>query len=186
MNRELRSIGTVDTVENRHITGYAAVFDKQSKDLGGFIEIIDKGAFNGVIEASDVLCLLNHEESRGVLARSKYGKGSLKLSIDETGLKYEFEAPGTQLGNELLEGLKRGDITTSSFAFCVEDEYWEELNGTNYRHIKKIKYLFDVSPVYIEAYPDTSVAQRNLSDFIQYKADFIKEYYKNIKNKYNL
>ena len=149
--------------ESRTVEGYASVFNSKSKDLGGFTEIIDPSAFEGVIERSDVLALLNHDQDRGVLARSKKGVGSLTLSIDDRGLKYSFDAPHTALGNELIEGLKRGDISTSSFAFTVSGEKWtKEPDGTYLRTITQIDKLFDVSPVYNEAYEDTSVALRSL------------------------
>lgn len=149
--------------ESRQVDGYASVFNSRSKDLGGFTEIIDPSAFEGVIERSDVLALLNHDQDRGVLARSRNGKGSLTLSIDERGLRYSFEAPHTALGNELIEGLKRGDITTSSFAFSVSGEKWtKEPDGSYLRTITQIDKLYDVSPVYNEAYEDTTVALRSL------------------------
>ena len=115
-----------NTPESRQVEGYALVFNKESKDLGGFTEVIEPSALEGVIEKSDILCLLNHNEDKGVLARCKFGKGSLSLLVDSVGLKYRFEAPNTALGNELLEGLRRGDITTSSFAFTVEKDKWEK------------------------------------------------------------
>ena len=146
-NYELRS-------ESRTVEGYALVFDKESRDLGGFIEIIDPSSLDGVIEKSDILCLLNHNEDKGVLARSKFGVGSLSLLVDETGLKYRFEAPDTALGNELLEGLKY------------------------LRRITKFKELFDVSPVYKEAYPDTSVACRKMQEL---NTEELKEYYQNLR-----
>ena len=146
-NYELRT-----TNESRTVEGYALVFNKESRDLGGFIEIIDPTSLDGVIEKSDILCLLNHNEDKGVLARSKFGIGSLSLSVDDTGLKYRFEAPDTALGNELLEGLKRGDISTSSFAFTIDSDKWEKRTDGKYlRRITKFKELFDVSPVYKEA-----------------------------------
>ena len=98
--------------DSRIVEGYAIVFNSESRDLGGFTEVIEPTALEGVLQQSDILCLLNHNEDRGILARSKYGAGSLKLEVDSTGLKYSFEAPCTNLGDELLEGLKRGDITT--------------------------------------------------------------------------
>ena len=150
-------------VESRKVEGYASVFNSRSKDLGGFTEIIDPAAFEGVIKKSDVLALLNHDKDRGVLARSRKGVGSLKLSVDERGLLYSFEAPNTALGDELVEGLKRGDITTSSFAFTVSGEKWtKEEDGSYLRTITQIDKLFDVSPVYNEAYEDTTVALRSL------------------------
>lgn len=157
-----------DDPESRRVTGYAAVFGSSSLPLmdwdhGEFEEVIDRNAFEGVIEQSDVFAVLNHDNSRGVLGRSVNGTGSLSLSVDGHGLRYEFDAPRTALGDELLEGLRRGDITASSFAFSVQDERWEEQEDKTYkRTILKIGRLYDVSPVYNPAYPDTSVAQRSL------------------------
>lgn len=143
---------------SREVSGYAIVFNSDSNDLGGFIERIQPEALEGVIEKSDVLCLLNHNEDKGVLARSKHGEGSLRLEIDEIGLKYTFEAPNTALGDELLEGLRRGDINTSSFAFTVGSDNWSKReDGTYLRTINSISELFDVSPVYRAAYDATSV-----------------------------
>lgn len=144
--------------ESRTVSGYAIVFNSDSNDLGGFIERIDPNSLDGVVEKSDVLCLLNHNEDRGVLARSNKGEGSLTLEIDEIGLKYTFEAPNTALGDELLEGIRRGDISTSSFAFTVGKDSWSKMeNGTYLRTINSINELFDVSPVYFPAYSATSV-----------------------------
>ena len=164
MNLERRSFDIeFREAESRKVEGYASVFNSRSKDLGGFTEVIDPAAFNGVIERSDVLALLNHDQDRGVLARSRKGVGSLTLTVDERGLHYSFDAPNTALGNELVEGLKRGDISTSSFAFTVAGEKWtKEEDGSYLRTITQIDKLYDVSPVYNEAYEDTSVALRSL------------------------
>lgn len=150
--------------DSRKVIGYASVFDERSSLICGcFYEYIDRGAFDGVIENSDVLALVNHDISRGVLARSRNGAGSLSLTVDERGLRYEFDAPETQLGDELLEGIKRGDITASSFGFTVADEEWSYPEGEpSVRHIKKVRALYDVSPVYHPAYRGTSVAARSL------------------------
>lgn len=152
--------------DSRKIEGYAIVFNSLSHDLGGFREIISPDAIDGgVLERSCILALLNHDESRGILARYKNGEGSLELTVDEKGLKYRFEAPHTQLGDELVEGIKRGDITTSSFAFTIAEEEWSRSDeGEHIRTIKKFAELFDISPVYREAYGDTTVALRNLSE----------------------
>jgi hypothetical protein len=154
------------------------VFERWSGDLGGFKEIISRGAFEGVVQDSDVLALLNHNQDRGLLARSQRGKGSLTLTVDEKGLKYSFEAPHSVVGDELLEGIRRGDITASSFAFTVESEKWE--NDYKERRINKVRALYDVSPVYRPAYPSTSVAlskrdaRKNLDAYYQKLKDKIK------------
>lgn len=152
--------------ESRHIEGYGSVFNSRSLDLGGFQEIIAPGAFDGVIERSDVKCYLDHNAERGILARSRNGKGSLSLELDERGLKYSFDAPHTNLGDEVVEGLKRGDYSQSSFAFTVESESWtKEEDGSYLRTINKIGNLYDVSIVANPAYTDTSVALRSLDAF---------------------
>ena len=132
-NLEVRSfnIELREEAESRHIEGYGSVFNERSVDLGGFQEVIAPGAFDGVIERSDVKCYLDHNPEKGILARSRNGKGSLSLELDERGLKYSFDAPNTTLGDEVVEGLKRGDYSQSSFAFTVESETWsKEEDGT--------------------------------------------------------
>lgn len=151
---------------SRHIEGYGSVFNERSVDLGGFQEIIAPGAFDGVIERSDVKCYLDHNPEKGILARSRNGQGSLSLELDERGLKYSFDAPHTNLGDEVVEGLKRGDYSQSSFAFTVADETWtKEEDGTYLRTINKIGGLYDVSIVANPAYEGTSVALRSLDAF---------------------
>lgn len=167
-NIEVRSFNVEfrNDPENRHIEGYASVFNKRSLDLGGFTEIIAMGAFDNVIENSDVKALLDHNPNRGILARSRNGQGSLSLSVDNEGLRYSFDSPHTSLGDEVIEGLVRGDYSQSSFAFTVAEEAWtKEDNGSWLRTIIKVDRLYDVSIVADPAYPDTSVAMRSLDAY---------------------
>lgn len=151
--------------ESRTIEGYGAVFESESEDMG-FIEILHRGAITeDTIICSDVFATFNHDTDK-ILARSKYGKGTLQLSIDENGLFYRFDAPNTQTGNEVLEYLNRGDLDSSSFAFAIDlnDEgsvKWEKVGDKYYRHIYKIARLYDVSPVWNPAYSSTSAVHRN-------------------------
>ena len=73
--------------EEGMVEGYAMLFDTQSDGLP-FYETIEAGALDGGLERSDVFALLNHSIERGVLARSKNGKGSLELPVEDRGLKY--------------------------------------------------------------------------------------------------
>lgn len=171
-NLEIRAISNEVQVDSRNITGYAVVFESNSEDLG-FRERIMKGAItDDTIKKSDVFCLLNHDSTK-VLARSKYGEGSLKLELDERGLKYSFTAPQTDLGNEILEHLQRGEIDSSSFAFTVSldegSEKWYTVEGVQYRDIYKIDELYDVSPVYQPAYQETTVSKRALVELEKHK-----------------
>lgn len=147
--------------ESRTVCGYGSVFNSQSEDLG-FIETIDPRAITDeTIKRSDVFATLNHDMNK-ILARCKYGSGSLELKCDDKGLYYRFDAPNTNLGDELLEYLNRGEIDSSSFAFTVKrDEWTKGEDGKYYRTILEIDQLFDVSPVFSPAYSEASCQKRN-------------------------
>ena len=167
MKKETRNFNVSLDNDSRILSGYAAVFNSESKDLGGFTEMISPTAFEGVIERSDVFAVLDHDRNK-VLARSKMGKGSLELNIDSKGLQFRFESPNTTLGNDVLSMVKRGDLTDASFCFTVEDESWQKREDGSYlRTINKIGDLFDVSVCYNGAYPEsyTEVALRSLDKF---------------------
>ena len=167
MKKETRNFNVSLDSDSRILSGYAAVFNSESKDLGGFTEMISPTAFEGVIERSDVFAVLDHDRNK-VLARSKMGKGSLELNIDEKGLQFRFESPNTTLGNDVLSMVKRGDLTDASFCFTVEDESWQKREDGSYlRTINKIGDLFDVAICYNGAYPEsyTEVALRSLDKF---------------------
>ena len=152
---------------SRTVSGYGSVFNSQSEDLG-FIETIDPNAITDeTIKRSDVFATLNHDMDK-ILARCKYGSGSLELKCDDKGLYYRFDAPNTDLGDELLEYLNRGEIDSSSFAFTVKRDEWTKGNdGKTYRRILEIDQVFDISPVFCAAYPEAICQKRNKpSDYV--------------------
>lgn len=146
--------------ESPKIVGYGAVFGKRSENLGGFVEIIERGAFDGVLE-NDVRALWNHNADF-ILGRT--ASGTMRLSVDETGLRYEIDADADSalVRDLVLRPMQRGDISQSSFGFTIGDDDWTEENGLALRTIKRVDRLFDVSPVSYPAYPDASVALRRL------------------------
>ena len=146
---------------SRTVSGYGSVFNSQSEDLG-FIETIDPNAITEeTIKRSDVFATLNHDMDK-ILARCKYGSGSLELKCDDKGLYYRFDAPNTDLGDELLEYLNRGEIDSSSFAFTVKRDEWKNGDdGKPYRRILEIDQIFDISPVFCPAYPEAICQKRN-------------------------
>ena len=188
-NKEIRNVQNFIKRSNensRLIEGMAVVFNSDSQDLG-FIESIDPSAITlETIKESDIFATLDHDKSRGILARSRYGKGTLNLELKDDGLYYSFEAPKSQLGDELLEYLSRGEITTSSFTFTVDqndgDEWFRDENGQLRRKIKKIYRLYDVSPVFEPAYLDTDCFKRKFEDIsnIDTKLDELKKEFENI------
>lgn len=143
------------------IRGYAALFDSRSEDLGGFVEVIERGAFAGVLD-DDVRALWNHDPNH-VLGRSK--AGTLRMSQDERGLFVEIDPPAS--AGALLESMRRGDVDQMSFAFSVDTDDWRMEDGMPLRTVQKFKRLYDVSVVTYPAYPETEAAVRSLEQFRQ-------------------
>ena len=143
--------------ESRTIFGTATVFNS-TYDMGWYEEEMDTEALANA-DMKDVVALFNHDQNM-VLARTS--SGTLKLNVTGNAMEYEFEAPNTTLGNDLLEMVRRGDVYQSSFAFTVDKEKWEENTGNKpKRIIRSIKKVYDVSPVTYPANPDTMVAKRS-------------------------
>ena len=167
-NKEVRTIDVQDLElridgDNPTVVGYGAVFNSMSNDLGGFREYIAPEAFEGRLE-DDVRFLVNHDANL-VLARTT--NNTLRLSVDEKGLRYEADMPNTSTARDLMELLKNGTISQSSFAFTVEDDSWEIKDGMNVRTINKVSRLYDVSSVTYPAYnaASSSVALRSMEEW---------------------
>lgn len=144
---ELRQHGSETTIE-----GHAAVFDKLSQNLGGFVERVMPGAFTKTLQEADVRALFNHDENL-VLGRNK--AGTLELSEDDTGLYYRVRPPDTNYANDLVQLLKRGDVSHSSFSFIAIEEEWGFSEQDFPRRDLLQVHLVDVSPVTYAAYLDT-------------------------------
>ena len=147
-----------DGVDENVIEGYAAVFNKDSEDFGGWHERIAPGAFSGVLK-DNAVALFNHDMNL-ILGRNGV---NLTLSEDETGLRYKVKLPDTSLGKDMRQLIKDKIIDKSSFAFTVAEQEWRHSKNDepSVRTIKKIKRLYDVSPVTSPAYPDSTVGARS-------------------------
>jgi len=143
------------------IRGYAAVFESESQDLGGFVEIVERGAFDDVMKSNpDVFGKYNHTQ---VIGRTS--SGTMRLMVDERGLRYEIDPPKS--AEAVVELISRGDVRGSSFAFRSnpKDESWQrDAGGRMIRRIKKFSFLGDAGPVDTPAYlaTETYVSKRAL------------------------
>ena len=152
--------------ESRTIVGYAAKFERWSEPImGWFREKIDRDAFSEC-DVTDVIMCFNHNID-SILARTT--SGTLTISTDDEGLRFEFDAPATTMGNDMLELVRRGDISKCSFKFTVEEDEWryaDKDNGLEYdeRTIRRISKLYDVSLVVYPAYSDTEAGVRHLEE----------------------
>lgn len=152
---EIRAKGD-DGKMPKKVGGYAARFGS-TYDMGWFTEEVVPGAFDGA-DMSDVVGLFNHDSNQ-ILGRNT--AGTLRLTIDSDGLGYEIDLPDSPNGHNVGVAVERGDITQSSWGFSIEEDEWRTVGGKDHRTIKKIKRVYDVSPVTFPANPDTTVAKRS-------------------------
>ena len=163
------------------LTGYAATFDAYSQNLGGFVEQIDRRAFNSTLgREGRVLAVFNHDENQLLGASDA---GTLRLSTDDVGLRYEIDLnmsdPDAQ---RVAAKVARGDIRGSSFKFRTDtggDEWSETDDGYPLRTLTSVR-LFDVGPVTSPAYLGTAgegaaVALRSLADKVGRPIDELVE-----------
>lgn len=146
------------------LTGYGAVFNSESRDLGGFVEVILPGAFGEPIDETGALDVNHHVR---VMARTNHDNayllgttdaGTLRLFVDDIGLWYEIDLPDTSYGRDLAVLAKRGDIRFSSFAFHTPpggDRWDYNANDQIVRYVTAAK-LVDVAPVADPAYWDST------------------------------
>jgi HK97 family phage prohead protease len=154
---ELRIKGDTDPV----IEGYGALFNSESQDLGGFREKIAPGAFARTIKNNkDIMSLFNHDPSM-VLGRT--GNGTLTLREDKTGLHMEVRPPNTAAARDVIEVIRRGDVTGQSFQFVTVRDSWEGMaaDQDTIRTLEEVR-LLEVGPVVFPAYTDTKVSARAL------------------------
>lgn len=137
------------------VEGHAAVFNRLSQNLGGFVEMIDSAAFDRTLgDNPDVRALVNHDPSM-LLGRTR--SGTLRVGKDSTGLAYEIDMPDRQDARDLVVSMERKDLTHSSFGFYVRDDEWQETDqGMPLRILRAVSiHNGDVSPVTYPAYEDT-------------------------------
>ena len=135
------------------LTGYAALFNSWSEDLGGFREQIAPGAFKRSLKSrNDVKLLWNHETGE-VLGSTR--AGTLRLTEDERGLRVEASLPDTQRGRDAKVLIERGDVSGFSFGFSVAERGDTWNSEGNERTLKAVR-LFEVSLTPFPAYTSTN------------------------------
>ncbi len=146
---ELREQG-----DEMSLTGYAALFNSRSENLGGFTEVIAPGAFARSLKSrNDIKLLWNHDTS-AVLGSTR--AGTLKLYEDEKGLRVEAILPNTTHGRDAKELIKRKDVTGFSFGFTIPGRGGDEWNAEGTERTLKSVRLHEVSLTPFPAYTATN------------------------------
>ncbi|WP_349516228.1 phage major capsid protein [Leuconostoc suionicum] len=170
MGNEIRSIqGDIHVVQRdnsddpKQIQGYAVLFNTESVDLGGFIEVIKPNALDSV-DLSAVQLIYGHENN-SILAR--VDSGNLTLTVDETGLFFVATLADTSLANDVYQDILAGNLKGMSFGFTIPEDGddWIFNQGDTAVHV--VNQIGDVVEITITpnpAYQDTSVSVKRSLD----------------------
>ncbi|MFC1502760.1 HK97 family phage prohead protease [Pseudomonadota bacterium] len=101
------------------ITGLAVPYFSSSVDQGGFVEVIEPNAIK--LEGAEIRALYEHKPDE-LLGRTQ--SKTLRLNNSADGVGFELDIPNTTLGNDLIELIKRGDLSGCSFQMFVESDSW--------------------------------------------------------------
>lgn len=158
------------------IGGYAAIFNSRTSIGNFFDEKINPGAFKRSLSESDadIRALFNHDWDK-VLGRTK--AGTLSLSEDKKGLKFDLELPNTTYARDLAASMERGDIDQCSFGFVVTGEEWDYNEEPALRTITDVD-LHEISVVSIPAYEDTEaslVRSKELDGHVEQRIKILKK-----------
>lgn len=137
--------------------GYAATWE--TYDMSSFAERIEPAAFTRAIVNADVMALLNHDST---LPLARTTNGSLRLTVDDVGLRCEFDAVDTSYARDMSGLVRAGVLSSMSFGFrCLADLYEPRAGTTPLRVIQDLEIL-EVSVVAFPANPGTSIDTRGL------------------------
>ena len=139
------------------LEGYAIVFDQETL-IGdkekGFIESIDRNALKNA-NMKDVPMKYNHDDSFLIIARTR--NNSLRLTVDDIGLKVRAELIDTDSNKDIYKMVKAGLLDKMSFGFTVSSQKIDRSGDIPKRTITGIDRLYDVSIVDLPAYDQTSI-----------------------------
>ncbi|MEB0001608.1 HK97 family phage prohead protease [Cryobacterium sp. RTC2.1] len=143
------------------LKGYGVVFNSPSRDLGGFIEEFDPAAFacvgDGDAQTIDIgmngrVIARDNHDNNGLLGTTT--AGTLRLFVDDIGVRYEIDLPDTSRGRDVAVLAERGDYAFSSFAFRTlpDGDTWRENDAGQLVRVVTGATLIDVAPVADPAY----------------------------------
>jgi uncharacterized protein len=163
LTQEIRASGTDAKPK---IQGYAARFNVKTQLQPGLREVIRPGAFRKTVAAKDdCYACFNHDEQQ-ILGRVR--AGSLRLKDDGDGLYFECDLDlGVSYASDLFRNIKNGSVSECSFGFyALQDDYVadDEDSSEVLRELKECQ-VFDVSPVVVPQYSNTSVSARSRAMF---------------------
>ena len=154
LKRNYRNIlNPIEADNNYVVTGYATTFNPYTLMVVDGIEYFEKIESNAFVGADMSDVIMQYDHTGKVFARNS--NNTLSLNVDANGLKITADLSKTAPAQELYEDIKEKMITKMSWAFTVEEDFYNQTTRT--RHITKIKKIYDVSAVSRPANQDTNI-----------------------------
>jgi len=153
----------------RILSGYGIVFHDPSNPgteyrmSGDWFERIAPDAADESLadDSKDVTSTFNHNRD---LILGRRSSGTLRLSKDSRGVRYEVELPDTTAGRDVAALVERGDLRGSSFTFR---ELAHDQDRSDSKHkvwqVRKLE-LIEIGPVTEPAYTATTTGFRMSED----------------------
>ena len=136
------------SIDGQRIRGVIP-FGVESRDLGGWTEVIEPSALRGA-DLSELVATVEH---RGL----PIGRYPTTLSLEERGdgVHWSVDPPASR--QDVVEAVQRGDLRAGSWRMRVARDSW----AGDVRHVHEIAALRDVAIVTSPAYPAAAVELRS-------------------------
>jgi HK97 family phage prohead protease len=158
---DLTEVRSSTTDAGTRVGGRCVVFDSPSVDMGGWYEVVARGALSEVLAANpDVRLLFNHDG----LPLGRTTAGTLELREEPDGIDWDALLPDTSLGRDIAVLLDRGDLSQMSYRFRVAPggSTWTiDGDGRERRTITKFGAFPETSIVTFPAFTATSAERRS-------------------------
>lgn len=163
-NRDYRETKPLEPKDDYIIEGYCALFKPyllMERDGLEYFEFIHPQALNGA-DMSDIVLQLDHIGK--VYARTS--NKSLQVTADSKGIFIRADLSKTESARQIYEEVSTGMLNKQSWAFTVEEEYYD--SNTRTRNITKIKKIYDCAITAKPANPSTNLkaVERSSAQFL--------------------
>ena len=138
-------------VDGRRLHGLIP-YSVESRDLGGFREIIEPGAL-AAADLTDLIATREHDRSKLL------GRHPTTLTTEDRadGFAWSVELPQSPVGEDVRVAIERGDLRATSWRMVVGRDRWDG----NVRHVEQIAELRDVTVTAAPAYTAAAAEYRS-------------------------
>ena len=156
LDREVSTLEFFDAGNDQpaRVSGYGVVYYDGSPGTeykqGKYITRFMPGSVR--TPAGDIKSYFNHDPN---LVLGRTDNGTLRISMDGRGVRFEVDLPATSYADDLRVLLARGDVKGSSVSVDIPGDQWKRVDGNYVREIHDAT-MFELGPVTDPAFAGTS------------------------------